>query len=155
APGTEIEDGQAASWGFRPSYFFGGFVQTALLVSVAIVFLSAELAARYKFPARLMAWEWFGLFITFFVVRQLAVTPAEQRGLFAVLLAGAVSLAAHGIYQDRIELPGTRRDYGNREKLREVLARRGDLEEYSEDALEQFLQRLRQNNIFGPYAHPN
>jgi hypothetical protein len=155
AQGTASEDKEAASLGLRPAYFYGGLVQTALLVTVAIVSLSAELAAHYKFPARIMAWEWFGLFLTFFVVRQLAVTQAEQRGLFNVLLAGAVALAAHGIYQDRIELPDTRQDFGDVAKLREALARRGVLEEYSEGALEQYLLRLRQNNIFGPYAHPN
>jgi hypothetical protein len=155
AQGTEDEEKAAAALGLRPSSFYGGLVQTALLVTVAIVSLSAELAAHYKFPARIMAWEWFGLFLTFFVVRQMAVTPAEQRGLFNVLLAGAVALAAHGIYQDRIELPDTRQDFGDVAKLREALARRGVLEDYSEGALEQYLLRLRQNNIFGPYAHPN
>ncbi len=155
AHGADIEQKATAAVGFRPAHFFGGLVQTALLVTVAVVALSAELAAHYKFPARIMAWEWFGLFLTFFVVRQLAVTPAEQRGLFNVLLAGAVALAAHGIYQDRIELPGMRRDFGDVAKLREALARRGVLEDYSEGALEQYLLRLKQNNIFGPYAHPN
>src|SRR5262249_37364400 len=77
-----------------PRNWYGGLVQTVLLVTVALVFLSAEVAARYKFPARLIAWEWFGLFVAFFVVRQLAVTPTEQRGLFAVVLAGAAALAA-------------------------------------------------------------
>jgi hypothetical protein len=155
AQSTENQEKTVAALSLRPSYVFGGLVQTALLITVAIVSLSAELAVHYKFPARIMAWEWFGLFLTFFVVRQLAVTQAEQRGLFNVLLAGAVALAAHGIYQDRIELPGTRQDYGDVEKLREALARRGVLEEYSEGALEQYLLRLRQNNIFGPFAHPN
>ena len=76
---------------------------------VALVFVSAEVAADYKFPARLIAWEWFGLLVSFFVVRQLAVTPSEQHGLFAVVLAGAVALAAQGIYQEVVELPSNRR----------------------------------------------
>jgi tetratricopeptide (TPR) repeat protein len=136
--------------------WYGGLVQTALLATLAAVFVSAEYAAHYKFPARLIAWEWVGLFAAFFVVRQLAVTPEEQRGLFAVVLAGAVSLAAHGIYQDLVELPNTRREVGGDiDKLRQMLARQGILEGADESLLQQYYRRLNENNIFGPYAHPN
>jgi hypothetical protein len=154
AEGTSspVED----AWTPNPRNWYGGLVQTALLATVALVFISAEWAAHYKFPARLIAWEWLGLFAAFFVVRQLAVTPAEQRGLFAVLLAGAVSLAAHGVYQRFVELPNTRSEIGNdKEKLRQKLAQEGVYGERDEGALEEYLRRLNQNNIFGPYAHPN
>jgi hypothetical protein len=136
--------------------WYGGLAQTALLATVALVFVSAEWAAHYKFPARLIAWEWLGLFVAFFMVRQLAVTPAEQRGLYAVLLAGAVSLAAHGVYQRSVELPNTRREIGNDpEKLRQLLAHEGVYRDLDEGSLEEYLRRLNQNNIFGPYVHPN
>ena len=144
------------AWTPNPRNWYGGLVQTTLLATVALVFISAEWAAHYKFPARLIAWEWLGLFAAFFVVRQLAVTPAEQRGLFAVLLAGAVSLAAHGVYQRYVELPNTRREIGDdKEKLRQKLAEEGFYGERDEGALDEYLRRLNQNNIFGPYAHPN
>jgi hypothetical protein len=139
-----------------PRNWYGGLVQTALLATVALVFISAEWAAHYKFPARLIAWEWLGLFAAFFVVRQLAVTPAEQRGLFAVLLAGTVSLAAHGVYQRWYELPNTRREIGDDpEKLRQLLAHEGVYREMDEGSSQEYLRRLNQNNIFGPYVHPN
>jgi len=139
----------------NPRNWYGGIVQTALLVTVAIVFLSAELAAHYKFPARLIAWEWLGLFTAFFVVRQLAVTPAEQRGLFAVLLAGAVSLAAQGIYQAVVELPQNRKLAEDPEKLRATWAEESPGQETDEGFLEGLRRRALENNIYGPYAHPN
>jgi hypothetical protein len=146
----------SAGEGPPPWNWYGGIVQTILLAIVAVVFLSAEFAAHYKFPARLIAWEWLGLFLAFFVVRQLAVTPAEQSGLFAVLLAGAVSLAAHGVYQYFIELPNTRAEVGpDLQSLREALARRGILDGEDEGMLLRFYRRLQEDNIFGPYAHPN
>ncbi len=72
------------------------------------------------------------------------------------MLAGAVSLAAHGIYQYRVEIPETRRQVGDDiDKLREMLARQGDLQDRDEAHLRQYLRRLHENNIFGTYAHPN
>jgi hypothetical protein len=129
--------------------------QTALLVTVAIVFVSAEVAARYKFPARLIAWEWFGLFVAFFVVRQLAVTPREQHGLFAVVLAGAASLAAQGIYQEWVVLPNNRQLANDPEKLRATWTEENPGQTADDSFLEQLRRRTLQNNIFGPYAHPN
>jgi tetratricopeptide (TPR) repeat protein len=139
----------------RSSDWYGGWVQTALLLTVAFVFVSAELAADYKFPARLIAWEWFGLFVSFFVVRQLAVTPREQHGLFTVVLAGAVALAGQGIYQACIELPSNRRLTEDLEAFRKAWAEEHPAQEASEGELEQLRRRALENNIYGPYAHPN
>ncbi|HEY7312497.1 MAG TPA: O-antigen ligase family protein, partial [Gemmataceae bacterium] len=144
---SAIDTPQSENW-------YGGLVQTALLATVALVFVSAEFAARYKFPARLIAWEWFGLFVTFFVMRQLAVTPAEQRGLFAVVLAGAVALSAQGIYQQFVELPSNRRLAEDPEKLRAAATESG-VQVATEGSLEQLRRRTLENNIFGPYANPN
>jgi O-antigen ligase len=153
ADGTIVE---RVSEGPPAVNWYGGLVQTALLATMALVFVSAEYAASYRFPARLIAWEWAGLFAGFFVIRQLAVTPDEQRGLFTVVLAGAVSLAAHGIYQHQVELPNTRAEVGGDiEKLRQTLARQGILEGVDDSVLQQYLRRINENNIFGPYAHPN
>lgn len=100
ARGLALQDAkpQAAHW-------YGGVVQAGLLATVVLVFVSAAWAAHYKFPAWLIAWEWFGLFVVFFVVRQLAVSPHEQHGLFVAVLSGTVSLAAQGIYQKIVEQP--------------------------------------------------
>ncbi len=135
--------------------WYGGLVQTALLATVALVFVSAEVAARYKFPARLIAWEWFGLFVSFFVVRQLAVTQREQHGLFTVVLASAVALSAQGIYQYCVELPGNRQLAEDPEAFRASWAEENPGQEISETFLQQMRLRAMEKNIFGPYAHPN
>ena len=138
-----------------PEHWYGGLVQTALLATVALVFVSAELAADYKFPARLIAWEWFGLFVSFLMVRQLAVTPREQHGLFAVVLAGAVALSAQGIYQRFVELPRTRQLAEDLEAFRANWAEENPGQDISESFLQQLRLRAMEDNIFGPYAHPN
>jgi tetratricopeptide (TPR) repeat protein len=146
---------EAAEHSLNPAHWHGGLVQKALLVTVALVFVSAELAADYKFPARLIAWEWFGLFVSFLVVRQLAVTPREQHGLFTVVLAGAVALSAQGIYQYCVELPSNRRLAEDTEAFRASWAEENPGQEISERFLQQMRLRAMENNIFGPYAHPN
>ncbi|MHB1423612.1 MAG: O-antigen ligase family protein [Gemmataceae bacterium] len=139
----------------NPANWYGGLVQTALLITVALVFVSAEVAAAYKFPARLIAWEWLGLFVSFFVVRQLAVTPSEQHGLFAVVLAGVAALSVQGIYQYRVELPNNRQLATDLETFRVHWTEENPGQDLNDNYLEQLRQRALENNIFGPYAHPN
>ncbi len=139
----------------RSSDWYGGLVQTALLMTVALVFVSAELAADYKFPARLIVWEWLGLFVSFLVIQQLAVTPREQHGLFTVVLAGAVALAVQGIYQECIELPRNRQLAEDPEAFRAHWAEENPGQDISEAFLQQLRLRAMENNVFGPYAHPN
>jgi len=139
---------QAADW-------YGGLVQVGLLAMVALVFVSAEAAADYKFPARLIAWEWFGLLVSFFLMRQLAVTPSEQHGLFAVVLAGAAALAAQGIYQEIVEMPSNRRLAQDRQQFRKIWIEENPGQQPIEGLLEQLRRRALQSNIYGPYAHPN
>src|SRR5579875_2957343 len=143
------------SWPLIPENWYGGLVQVFLLLTVALVFVSAEWAADYKFPARLIAWEWFGLFVSFLVVGQLAVTPREQHGLFTVVLAGAVALAAQGIYQYGVELPRNRQLAEDPEAFRATWAEENPGQDLSESLLQQLRLRAKENNIFGSYAHPN
>jgi O-antigen ligase len=148
--------GRGFDGSLNPQHWYGGPVQTALLATVAIVFISAEWAAHYKFPARLIAWEWFGLLITFFLVRQLAVTPREQHGLFAVVLAGAAALAAQGIYQAIVELPQNRSLAAMPDEVfLKIWREENPGQEVNEGSIEQLRLRALQNNIYGPYAHPN
>ncbi len=76
----------------------GGLVETALLVAVVLAFVSAE-TAGYRRPARLIAWDWLALFIAVCLIRQLAVSVADQRALFGVFLAGAAALSFQAVYQ--------------------------------------------------------
>ncbi len=103
----------------------------------------------------MIAWEWFGLFVSFFVVRQLAVTEREQHGLFTVVLASAVALSAQGIYQYCVELPGNRQLAEDPEAFRASWAEENPGQEISETFLQQMRLRAMEKNIFGPYAHPN
>jgi O-antigen ligase len=154
-PAPSGQDAGAPTESPTANNWYGGLVQTALLLTVALVFVSAELAASYRFPARLIAWEWFGLFVSFLVVRQLAVTQAEQHGLFCVVLASAVALAAQGIYQERVELRQNRQLAENDEEFRAKWAEENPGQDINESFLKQLKQRAMENNIYGPYAHPN
>ena len=76
----------------------GGLVETALLVAVVLAFVSAE-TAGYRRPARLIAWDWVALFAAVCLIRQLAVSVADQQAMFGVFLAGAAALSFQAIYQ--------------------------------------------------------
>src|SRR4051794_24891420 len=146
--------GQAADEPPRPGDWYAGPIELALLVLVTMTWVSAGAAAHYKHPARLIAWEWVGLFVTFFLVRQLAVRPAEQHGLFAAFLAGAVALSAHAAYQAAVELPSLRQHYGrDLEGLRQAL--REDNVLLNEEQLEVLRRRIEFPYVFGVYANPN
>ena len=76
----------------------GGVVETALLAAAVLAFVSAE-TAGYKHPARLIAWDWLVLFVVVCLIRQLAVTPDDQRAMLGVFLAGAAALSFQAVYQ--------------------------------------------------------
>jgi hypothetical protein len=82
----------------------GGLVEVGFLLFAFLTFVSIS-AAGYKRPAWLTAWQWLGLTVLFFLVRQLADSFEEQTGFFAVLLASVVALSAQGVYQAAVELP--------------------------------------------------
>ncbi|MFL5242075.1 MAG: tetratricopeptide repeat protein [Gemmataceae bacterium] len=77
----------------RPKTWKSGFLEASFLGLVVLLFFSAQ-QASYKHAAWLVAWEWLGMFVAFFLVRQLQVTSAELRGLLAVLLATGVAVSA-------------------------------------------------------------
>jgi hypothetical protein len=137
----------------RKGDWYGGLVEAALLVLVVLVFASAESAARYKHPARLIAWEWVGLLLAFVVVRHLAVRPDDGHGLYAALLAGAVSLSAYAVYQSAVELPRDQKRYADLATLRQDLARQ---HVYLDDTqLQAMYRRMQDRHAFGTFAHPN
>jgi O-antigen ligase len=103
-------------WSGRGEWYVG-LVEVALLVAAACVFVSAETAAGYKHPARLIAWEWFGLLLTFCLIRQLATSPDERQGLFAALLASGVTLAAQAVYQSVARSPPVAATYSSPDSL--------------------------------------
>src|SRR5262245_30348799 len=76
-----------------------GLLDWALLALVGLNELSTIQAARYKYPAWLMTWEWLTFFIAFYLVRRLAAWPSAGDGMLAALLASAVMLSAYAGYQ--------------------------------------------------------
>jgi tetratricopeptide (TPR) repeat protein len=133
----------------------GRGVEVALLLVVVAMFVSAEWAAKNRFPARLIAWEWFGMFLAFFVVRRVAVAPVVQQRLLTVLLASAVAASVHGIYQATVELPRLRAQYSDQEKVRAELAKEHMMTSPDDPFLQAMLRRIQDNHISGTYAHPN
>lgn len=85
--------------------WIGGLIDLALLLIASLMFTSAALAAPYKHPAWLIAWEWLGYLAAFSVIRQLAVTDRDRIGLFSALLASGVMVALAGVVQWLVELP--------------------------------------------------
>jgi O-antigen ligase len=96
--------------------WYGGLVEAGLLGVVLFSFLGTATVASYKHPAWVVSWEWAGLLAAFFLVRQVARSAADQRGLLAVLLATGVCLAVQSLWQHalpdrgRAPLPGLTAD---------------------------------------------
>jgi O-antigen ligase len=96
--------------------WYGGLVEAGLLGVVLLSFIGTATVASYQHPAWVVSWEWVGLLAAFFLVRQIARTAAEQRGLLAVLLATGVCLAVQSLWQHvlpdrgRAPLPGLTAD---------------------------------------------
>ena len=129
----------------------GSGVEAGLFSVAALMWLSAGSAAHYKHPAILIASEWLVLLCAFCLVRQLARTPEDDRGLLAAFLASAVSISAFALYQYTVEFPQIRRAYGtNLNALLEAMAAENVV------ANPQLLQhRLFEDNVFATYSHPN
>ncbi|MCI0380594.1 MAG: O-antigen ligase family protein, partial [Gemmataceae bacterium] len=138
----------------------GGFtfspVEWPLLVVVLCTFLSAE-AAVYKHPARLIAWEWLGLFVIFVLVRRMPLSPSEQYGLLAALLATTVALSAQAVYQCAYEYPRLAASVGgSAERLGEALSRiSSDVDTSDQRFIETIRQRLQDAFATATFAHPN
>jgi len=96
--------------GFRVRF---GAVDAAVLLlvawhSVAAVWAAVRVTPRA--PVNVL-WEWIGLGMGFFLVRQLLVTRREARAAVAVMIALAVGLSGYGLYQYAYEMPQTRARY--------------------------------------------
>jgi O-antigen ligase len=132
-----------------------GWIEVGFAVVVALVFTTAAAAAHYKHPAMLIAWEWVAFLLAFSLVRQLVRTPQEGHSLLAAILATAVSLSGHAIYQYTVEMPRDRAMLEDPEKLRQELAKIHIHLEPNDPYLATYQKRLQENNVFATYAHPN
>jgi O-antigen ligase len=90
-----------------------GRTDAALLVFLALYAIAALWASRYGAPrpALNMLWEWVGMGLSFFLIRQCVVERREARAMAAVMVGLAVALAGLGFYQYFYDLPAMRADY--------------------------------------------
>jgi len=90
-----------------------GAVDAAVLLLVAwhsVAAVCAAVRVTPRAPVNVL-WEWIGLGLGFFLVRQLLVTRREARAAVAVMVALAVGLSSYGLYQYAYEMPQTRARY--------------------------------------------
>ena len=130
-------------------------VEWCLAALAALAFLTAQTTAHYRFPARLIAWEWLIFLLVFALVRRLARTPAERGRLLAALVATGVSLSVYAIYQYAVELPRTRAALESPEALSKEVSRFNVYMPVGDPRLAGWMERVQQNNVFATYAHPN
>ncbi len=85
----------------------------ALAALVAWHTLAALRAVRDEAPrpAWNMLWEWLGLGLGYFLIRQLLATRREARALVAVMVGLGALLGAYGLRQYLVDLPATRAEY--------------------------------------------
>ena len=88
-------------------------VDGAVATLVGLCVVSALIGGQEGSPrlAMNMLWEWVGLGLVFFLVRQLVRTPRETRALMVVMIALAFVLSADGFYQVFVGLPADRAAY--------------------------------------------
>jgi O-antigen ligase len=115
-----------------------GFVEVGWLGVVALMFVSAAVAAVYQHPAWMIAWEWLALWLGFVLVRQLFTSTDAQQGLLTALLATCVTVSIFGIYQGTVQLPQMAREFGADESISEM-----------------FRKRILDGHVYSTFAHPN
>ena len=93
------------------AWFVGGrfrvrwsWTDLGLFLLVIMVASSANHAVD-RGPALNMAWEWVGLGLGYFLLRNLPRSRAESQVIVGCLFATAVAVAAYGLYQAAVELP--------------------------------------------------
>jgi O-antigen ligase len=140
----------------QQSTWHASAVDLGLAAVAGLVFLSSLVAASYKHPAWLIAWEWVVLLIVFCLVRQLGTSTDDRRGLLAALLATGVMLSVLALYQYTVVLPQNRALAGNPAKLHDLLAKKHGIFLTPDDPQEQYWrERLLMDHVFATYGHPN
>ncbi len=139
----------------RRNDILAGPVELCLLLGVVLLFVTAAWAS-YRRAALLGGWEWLGLVLMLFLVRQLATAARERSGLLAVLMATGVALAVQGVYQAAYELPSQRRIAGDYDtditaQVQKQFAARLESPDAAELSL--LARRLEGYRAHGPYLY--
>jgi O-antigen ligase len=130
-------------------------VEGGLLAVVGAVLASAIGAASYKYPAWLIASEWFAFLIAFVLIRQLALTEGDNRRLLAHLMPSALNLNSYIIYQKTVEFPRQHATFANPKQLVQAGASQGDYFDENDPELELWKNRVQSNAVFATFSHPN
>jgi O-antigen ligase len=139
-------------WSGRASLYVGP-VEAGLFVVVLLYFLAVTWAP-YRRAGWLTAWEWLGVALTAFLIRQLAARPEDQSALLGVFLASAVAVSAQGMYQAAYELPRQHRaalwphDYVRQELDRRML-------HPSTEEIDVLARQVQKQQVSGPYFLPS
>jgi hypothetical protein len=83
----------------RPACWLFALPALALAAVGVAAYWSSRNPDRYARPGLFIAWEWVALAVIVYLVRRLAASVNDNRGLLNVLLASAVSVGGLGIYQ--------------------------------------------------------
>jgi O-antigen ligase len=130
-----------------------GLVDGALLVLVGLNVLSAATAARYKYAAWIVTWEWLSFFVVLYLVRRLATWPGASDGLLAALLASAVMLSVYAAYQYVVEIPANAAL--TPAQIEAQMAEEGLTYAPDDFKSSQLMERARSPNVFATFGHPN
>ena len=100
-----------------------------------------------------LTWEWVGLGVCFFLMRQTLRTGSAARRLVGIMVAVSVCLAALGLWQHYISFPETRAEYNQNKYNQEWLQEFGVPQEPAARAM--FEERLKSSEPFGMFALAN
>lgn len=94
----------------RPLTLRFGAIDVAALLFFGWIVVSALWPGELRSPRPTLnaMWEWIGLGVAFFVMRQLVETARETRAVIAVMIALAVGISAYGLYQSWWEMARSR-----------------------------------------------
>ncbi len=87
--------------------------------------LAAIATSGDKRAAMTMLWEWVGLAVTWFLLRQQLGSAAERNGMLLVVAAAAVSLAGLGIWQHHFGYAEMRQEFAKLKAENAALVRAG------------------------------
>ena len=100
-----------------------------------------------------LTWEWVGLGVCFFLMRQTVRTGSAARRLVGVMVSVSICLAALGLWQHYVSFPETRAEYNQNKYNQEWLQEFGVPQEPAARAI--FEQRLESSEPFGMFALAN
>jgi hypothetical protein len=100
-----------------------------------------------------LTWEWVGLGISFFLIRQTVRTGVAARRLVGIMVAVGICLAALGVWQHYVSFPETRAEYQQNKHNQAWLIDAGVPQDSTGRAL--FEERLKSTEPFGMFALAN